>query len=165
MRMLHFRDSLLKCILQSKDRQTHLFIDVFNRITESKLGKAAIVLVDRNVWKSVSSFKALTLWVGTGGAFKFQNADSINQTWADPRHTQWKASWTLGFAVLPNTTPENNGKQIIACSVIHAWGSEVQVVTCVCLASSPPCQKNYEYCFSLFFLDSSWYTSGPGFIL
>lgn len=90
MRMLHFRDSLLKCILQSKDRQTHLFIDVFNRIMESKLGKgfAEIVLVDRNVWKSVSSFKALTLWVGTGGAFKFQNADSINQTWADPQHTQ-----------------------------------------------------------------------------
>lgn len=90
MRMLHFRDSLLKCILQSKDRQTHLFIDVFNRIMESKLGKgfAEIVLVDRNVWKSVSSFKALTLWVGTGGAFKFQSADSINQTWADPQHTQ-----------------------------------------------------------------------------
>lgn len=61
-RMLYLGELLLKCILQSENRQTWAFIGMFNRIMESKLGRgfAAILLMYRTIRKSVSIFKVLT---------------------------------------------------------------------------------------------------------
>lgn len=61
MKMLCLENLLLKCILQSENRQIWVFVDMFNRMMESKLEKgfAAIYLMYRSVRNSASVFKAL----------------------------------------------------------------------------------------------------------